>query len=123
MPQFDPRTLSSMSDEDLLALELDKDLPIEEWMQVERERGRREERCKREAERARMTPSPPGMAAAPIAIGRSSGCPATATTLSRRRADGAICSATSCRYEIISCLVTSRAKPLGGWFLALPARR
>ena len=64
MPQFDPRTLSSISDEDLLALELDKDLPIEEWMQVERERGRREERRRREAERARMTPAPPGMAAA-----------------------------------------------------------
>jgi len=64
MPQFDPRTLSSISDEDLLALELDKDLPIEEWMQVERERGRREERRRREAERARVTPPPPGMAAA-----------------------------------------------------------
>ncbi|HEX7979347.1 MAG TPA: SHOCT domain-containing protein [Gemmatimonadaceae bacterium] len=56
MPQFDPRTLTSISDEDLLALELDKDLPIEEWMQVERERGRREERRRREAERDRATP-------------------------------------------------------------------
>ena len=56
MPQFDPRTLSSISDEDLLALELDKDLPIDEWMLVEKERGRREERRRREAERARATP-------------------------------------------------------------------
>ena len=52
MPQFDPRTLTSLSDEELLELELDKDLPIEEWMQVEKERGRREERRRREAERA-----------------------------------------------------------------------
>jgi len=52
MPQFDPRTLTSISDEELLELELDKDLPIEEWMQVEKERGRREERRRREAERA-----------------------------------------------------------------------
>jgi hypothetical protein len=59
MPQFDPRTLTSISDEDLLALELDKDLPINEWMAVERERGRREERRRREAERARATPSAP----------------------------------------------------------------
>lgn len=57
MPQFDPRTLTSISDEELLELELDKDLPIEEWMQVEKERGRREERRRREAERARATPS------------------------------------------------------------------
>src|SRR3954447_5097208 len=56
MPQFDPRTLSSISDEELLELELDKDLPIEEWMLVEKERGRREERRRREAERARVTP-------------------------------------------------------------------
>jgi len=53
MPQFDPRTLSSISDEDLLALELDTELPIEEWMLVEKERGRREERRRREAERTR----------------------------------------------------------------------
>jgi hypothetical protein len=52
MPQFDPRTLTSISDEDLLALELDTDLPIDEWMQVEKERGRREERRRREAARA-----------------------------------------------------------------------
>jgi hypothetical protein len=64
MPQFDPRTLSSISDEDLLALELDKDLPIDEWMQVEKERGRREERRRREAERARATPLPHGMSPA-----------------------------------------------------------
>jgi hypothetical protein len=57
MPQFDPRTLTSISDEDLLALELDKDLPINEWMAVERERGRREERRRREAERAKSTPA------------------------------------------------------------------
>ena len=59
MPQFDPRTLSSISDEDLLALELDEDLPINEWMAVEKERGRREERRRREAERARATPPAP----------------------------------------------------------------
>ena len=53
MPQFDPRTLTSISDEDLLELELDKDLPINEWMAVERERGRREERRRRESERAK----------------------------------------------------------------------
>jgi len=57
MPQFDPRTLTSISDEELLELELDKDLPIEEWMQVEKERGRREERRRREAERANATPA------------------------------------------------------------------
>jgi hypothetical protein len=56
MPQFDPRTLSSISDEELLALELDTELPIEEWMLVEKERGRREERRRRDAERARVTP-------------------------------------------------------------------
>ena len=59
MPQFDPRTLTSISDDDLLALELDKDLPINEWMAVERERGRREERRRREAERAKSIPSTP----------------------------------------------------------------
>src|SRR6185369_3049526 len=53
MPQFDPRTLTSLSDEELLALELDTELPIEEWMLVEKERGRREERRRREAERVR----------------------------------------------------------------------
>ena len=57
MPQFDPKTLTSISDEDLLALELDKDLPINEWMQVERERGRREERRRRQAERGTATPA------------------------------------------------------------------
>src|SRR5215211_4732728 len=64
MPEFDRRTLGSISDEDLLALELDKDLPIDEWMAVEKERGRREERRRREAERARVTPTSPGMSAA-----------------------------------------------------------
>ena len=59
MPQFDPRTLTSISDDDLLALELDDDLPINEWMAVERERGRREERRRREAERAKTPPSTP----------------------------------------------------------------
>jgi len=63
MPTFDPRTLSSISDEELLALELDTELPIDEWMQVEKERGRREERRRREAERARPTPT--GEAAPP----------------------------------------------------------
>jgi len=69
MPQFDPRTLTSISDEDLLALELDKDLPIDEWMQVEKERGRREERRRREAARA-ATP-PDGTPARPSARERS----------------------------------------------------
>ena len=64
MPEFDRRTLGSISDEDLLALELDKDLPIDEWMAVERERGRREERRRRETERSRATPAAPGMTAA-----------------------------------------------------------
>lgn len=58
MPQFDRKTLGSISDEDLLALELDKDLPIDEWMAVERERGRREERRRLEAERAKNAPPP-----------------------------------------------------------------
>jgi hypothetical protein len=56
MPSFDPKTISSISDEELLALELDKSLPIDQWMQVERERGRREDRRRREAQRAAVTP-------------------------------------------------------------------
>jgi hypothetical protein len=56
MPEFDRKTLGSISDEDLLALELDENLPIDDWMAVEKERGRREERRKREAERATTTP-------------------------------------------------------------------
>jgi hypothetical protein len=63
MPSFDPKTISSISDEELLALELDKDLPIEQWMQVERERGRREERRRRQAERAAVTPAAGGQSA------------------------------------------------------------
>jgi len=70
MPQFDPRTLSSISDEDLLALELDTDLPINEWMAVEKERGRREERRRREAERARATPVTPTPAVSRATAGR-----------------------------------------------------
>ena len=42
MPQFDRKTLGSISDEELLALELDEDLPIDDWMAVEKERSRRE---------------------------------------------------------------------------------
>jgi hypothetical protein len=57
MPEFDRRTLGSISDEELLALELDADLPIDDWMAVEKERGRREERRKREAARASATPT------------------------------------------------------------------
>jgi hypothetical protein len=72
MPQFDPRTLSSISDEELLALELDKDLPIEEWMLVEKERGRREERRRREAERARATPVSSEAAPARLSAGERS---------------------------------------------------
>src|SRR5678815_1721789 len=49
MPDFDRKTLGSISDEDLLALELDESLPIDDWMAVEKERGRREERRRREA--------------------------------------------------------------------------
>jgi hypothetical protein len=56
MPQFDRRTLGSISDEELLALELDEDLPIDDWMAVEKERGRREERRRREAARADAAP-------------------------------------------------------------------
>src|SRR5215207_7801400 len=61
---FDPRSLASKSDEELTALELDKNLPIDEWMAVEKERGRREERRRREAEHARSTPAAPGMSSA-----------------------------------------------------------
>ncbi len=57
MPEFDRRTLGSISDEELLALELDADLPIDDWMAVEKERGRREERRRREAARANTTPT------------------------------------------------------------------
>ena len=56
MPQFDRKTLGSISDEELLALELDEDLPIDDWMAVEKERSRREERRRREAARAHVTP-------------------------------------------------------------------
>ena len=56
MPEFDRKTLGSISDEDLLALELDEGLPIDDWMAVEKERGRREERRRREAERATKGP-------------------------------------------------------------------
>jgi hypothetical protein len=59
MPEFDRRTLGSISDEELLALELDEDLPIDDWMAVEKERGRREERRRREAARASVTPVAP----------------------------------------------------------------
>jgi hypothetical protein len=62
MPSFDPKTISSISDEELLALELDKSLPIDQWMQVERERGRREELRRRQAERAAVTPPAGGQA-------------------------------------------------------------
>ena len=57
MPEFDRKTLGSISDEDLLALELDESLPIDDWMAVEKERGRREERRRREAARANATPT------------------------------------------------------------------
>jgi hypothetical protein len=57
MPEFDRRTLGSISDEELLALELDEDLPIDDWMAVEKERSRREERRRREAARANATPT------------------------------------------------------------------
>jgi len=57
MPEFDRRTLGSISDEELLALELDEDLPIDDWMAVEKERGRREERRRRESARASVTPT------------------------------------------------------------------
>jgi hypothetical protein len=62
MPEFDRKTLGSISDEDLLALELDEALPIDDWMAVEKERGRREERRRREAARANSTPA----AASPV---------------------------------------------------------
>jgi hypothetical protein len=64
LPEFDPTSLSSKTDDELAELELDKSLPIEAWMAVERERGRREERRRREAERARATPTAPGATAA-----------------------------------------------------------
>ncbi len=56
MPEFDRRTLGSISDEELLALELDEDLPIDDWMAVEKERSRREERRRRSAARGNATP-------------------------------------------------------------------
>ena len=56
MPAFDRKTLGSISDEELLALELDEDLPIDDWMAVEKERSRREERRRREAARGTATP-------------------------------------------------------------------
>ena len=56
MPAFDRKSLGSISDEELLALELDEDLPIDDWMAVEKERSRREERRRREATRGTATP-------------------------------------------------------------------
>jgi hypothetical protein len=60
LPDIDPKSIASKSDEELAALEVDKSLPIETWMEVEKERGRRDERKRVEAERARATPSAPG---------------------------------------------------------------
>jgi len=64
VPEFDPRSLSSKTDDELAELELDKTLPIDAWMMVERERGRREEKRRRDAERARLTPPAAGATAA-----------------------------------------------------------
>jgi len=61
MPEFDRRTLGSISDEELLALELDEDLPIDDWMAVEKERGRREERRRRESARASTPTATPAV--------------------------------------------------------------
>ncbi|MEO6525503.1 MAG: hypothetical protein ABIP93_02650 [Gemmatimonadaceae bacterium] len=60
MAEHDPRTLASKTDEELAALELDKSLPIDVWMAVEKERGRREERRRNETERTRATAAAPG---------------------------------------------------------------
>jgi hypothetical protein len=59
MPEFDRKTLGSISDEELLALELDEDLPIDDWMAVEKERGRREERRRRDSARSATPISTP----------------------------------------------------------------
>jgi hypothetical protein len=64
LPDIDPQSLASKSDEELAALELDKSLPIDMWMAVEKERGRREERRRAEADRARVTSPPAGATAA-----------------------------------------------------------
>lgn len=61
MPEFDRKTLGSISDEELLALELDEDLPIDDWMAVEKERSRREERRRREVARANTPISTPAV--------------------------------------------------------------
>ena len=61
MPEFDRKTLGSISDEELLALELDEALPIDDWMAVEKERGRREERRRREAARANTPTATPAV--------------------------------------------------------------
>jgi hypothetical protein len=64
LPEHDLNSLSSKSDDELAALELDKSLPIEVWMAVEKERGRRDERKRAESERARVTPPASGASAA-----------------------------------------------------------
>jgi hypothetical protein len=64
LAEHDPDSYASKSDDELAALELDKSLPIEVWMAVEKERGRRDERKRAEAERARPTPAAPGTSAA-----------------------------------------------------------
>ena len=64
MSDQDPNSYASKSDEELAALEVDKSLPIDVWMAVEKERGRRDERKRAEAERGRITAPAPGATAA-----------------------------------------------------------
>ncbi|MDB4883667.1 MAG: hypothetical protein JWL95_2433 [Gemmatimonadetes bacterium] len=87
MPDIDPDSLASKTDEELAALELDKTLPITVWMAVEKERGRREERRRAEAERSRVTPAAPGTSPArPTAATESHEDPRIQDALAQLRA-------------------------------------
>ena len=87
MPAFDSKSLASKTDEELAALELDKSLPIDDWMAVEKERGRREERRRAEAERARATPTAPSTSPArPTAATESHEDPRIQDALAQLRA-------------------------------------
>jgi hypothetical protein len=87
LAQYDSRSLASKTDDELSALELDKSLPIDDWMAVEKERGRREERRRAEAERARITPPSPGTSPArPTAATESHEDPRIQEALAQLRA-------------------------------------
>jgi hypothetical protein len=85
--EFDPKSLASKTDEELAAMELDKSLPIDAWMAVEKERGRREERRRVESERSRVTPPAPGSSPArPTAATESHEDPRIQDALAQLRA-------------------------------------